>query len=87
MASNARNNGAAVYSTPKSVEIAGCERTMTTAAAGTTRSAAYFTENWKTFLRVSRSFSGSSLEKAGNSMVVMGEAKKVIRTAKFMATE
>lgn len=45
-----------------------------------------FTENWKTFLKVSVSFCGSSLEKAGNSMVVIGVAKKVINTAKFVAT-
>ena len=66
--------------------IAGWERAMMAVAAGTTRSAAYFTENWKTFLSVSFSFCGSSLEKAGNSMVVIGVAKKVINTAKFVAT-
>ena len=55
-------------------------------AAGTTRRAAYFIENWKTFVSVSFSLCGSSLEKAGNSIVVIGVAKKVIKTAKFVAT-
>lgn len=59
---------------------------MIAVAAGTTRRAAYFIENWKTFLSVSFSFCGSSLEKAGNNMVVIGAAKNVIKTAKFVAT-
>ena len=69
------------------MEIAGWDRAMMAVAAGTTRRAAYVTENWKTFLSVSLSFCGLSLEKAGNSMVLIGVAKKVIRTAKFVATE
>lgn len=64
----------------------GFDRAMR-AAAGTTRRAAYFTENWKTFLSVSFSFCGFSLENAGNSTVAIGVEKKVIRTAKFMAVE
>jgi len=47
-----------VYFSPKSVEMAGCDRAMTAAAAGTTRRAAYFTEYWKTFFNVSVSFCG-----------------------------
>ena len=80
MASSARNSGALAYLSPNSVEIACCNRAMTMAATGATRSAAYFTENWKTLLKVSWSFFGFSLEKAGNSMVATGVAKKVIRT-------
>ena len=71
-----RNSGAWVYFSPKSVKIAGCDRAMTAAAAGTTRNAAYFTENWKTFLSVSVSFCGSSLEKAGNSTVDIGVGRR-----------
>ena len=40
----------------------------------------------KTIFSVSLSLSGSSFEKAGNSMVVMGVAKKVSRTVKLLAT-
>jgi len=69
------------------VKIAGCAKTITSAVAGTTRSDAYFTENWKTFPSVSFSFCALSLEKAGKSMVVIGVAKNVINTAKFRATE
>ncbi len=84
MASRARNRGADVYS-GNSTEIPGCDSVITIAAAGTTRSEAYFVENAKTFLSVSRSFWLSSLEKAGKSMVVMGEAKNMIRTEKVVA--
>lgn len=84
MASRARNSGAAGYS-GNSIEIPGRDRVITMAAAGTTRSEAYFMENWKTFLSVSLSFCGSSLEKAGNSIVLTGVAKKVISTTKVLA--
>ena len=56
------------------------------AATGTTRRAAYFTENWKTFLRGCLSLSGLSLLKAGNIMVIIGLAKKPMRTTKLTAT-
>ncbi len=75
-----------LYVDPKSVDTAGSDRLMTRAATGTTRMEAYFMENWKTFLSVSWSFLASSLENAGKSMVVMGVAKKVMRTTKFEAT-
>ena len=75
-----------MYSSPKSVETAGCDRAMRAAAAGTTRRAAYFTENWKTFLSVSVSFWGLSLENAGNSTVDIGVAKKTMKIVKFVAT-
>lgn len=87
MAHKVRKSGAYVYFSPKSVETAGWERTMTAVAAGTTKKAAYFTENWKTFLNVSASFCGFSFENAGKSTVDIGVEKKVIRTAKFIATE
>jgi len=67
------------------VETAGCDSAMTAAAAGTTRTAAYFTEYWKTFLNISSSFCGFSFENAGKSTVDIGVAKKVIRTEKFTA--
>jgi len=69
------------------VKTAGCAKTITSAVAGTIRSDAYFTENWKTFPSISFSFCTLSLEKAGKSTVVIGVAKKVINTAKFRATE
>ena len=59
---------------------------MTSAAEGTTSSAAYFTENWNTRLKVTLSFSGLSFENAGNIMIVTGVAKNVTKTAKLVAT-
>ena len=68
------------------VETAGAERHMMRAATGTTSRAAYLTEYWKAFWRVSLSFWASSLEKAGKRMVVIGVAKKVMSMTKFWAT-
>ena len=76
-----------MYFSPKSVATAGCDRAMTAAATGTTRSAAYFTENWKTLLNVPSSSFGFILENAGKSTVEIGVEKKAIRTAKLVATE
>ncbi len=66
------DRGASAYFSPNRVKTAGCAKTITSAVAGTTRSAAYFTENWKTFPSVSFSFCALSLEKAGKSTVVIG---------------
>jgi len=84
MASRARNSGAA-GNLGNSMEIPGFASAITMAAAGTTSSEAYFMENWKTFLSVSWSFCGSSLLKAGKSMVLTGVAKKVISTTNVLA--
>jgi hypothetical protein len=84
--SKARNRGAELYVPPNKVETAGPDKLMMRAATGTTRSEAYLIEYWKTFLRVSLSLWGSSLENAGNRMVVMGVAKNPMRTTKFTAT-
>lgn len=56
MESNAKNRGAWLYVLPNSVETAGSDSDITRATTGTTSRAAYLTENWKTFCRVSLSF-------------------------------
>jgi hypothetical protein len=43
--------------------------------------------NWKTLFNVPSSSFGFILEKAGKSTVEIGVEKKVIRKAKFVATE
>lgn len=86
MAMSTRKSGAYMYFSPKSMATIGCDRAITAVAAGTVRSAPYFTENWNMLLKVSFSFCASSLEKTGNSTVDIGTEKKVIRTAKFNAT-
>ena len=45
IASNAKNSGAVEYVFPNSVETAGSARHITSAAAGTTKSDAYLTED------------------------------------------
>src|SRR3990172_2091277 len=85
MASSDRNKGALAYLLPNNVETAGCDSAITITATGTTKRAAYLTENWYTLFNASWSFCGSSLEKAGKSIVVTGVAKKVIRTTKVEA--
>lgn len=58
---------------------------MTMVVGGMTKRAAHLMECWKMFCRVWLSFLWFSLEKAGRSMVVIGVAKKVIRTEKVVA--
>lgn len=84
MASRARNRGAA-ENLGNSMETPGFASAITMADTGTTRSEAYFIENWKTFLSVFWSFCGSSLLKAGKSTVLTGVAKKPIKATKVVA--
>jgi len=67
------------------VYTAGLDNAISMKVAGITRRDAYLTEDRKTLLRVSGSFSGLTLEKTGKSVVVTGVTKKVTMTEKFMA--
>jgi hypothetical protein len=84
--SSVKKSGVEAYALGKSVETAGSDKHIMIMVTGTTISEAYLTENWKMFFRVSLSFFASSLENAGNSIVITGVAKKVIRITKFPAT-
>ena len=64
------------YFAPNRAETRGLAKAITATVGGITSKEEYFIELLKTIFSVSLSFSASSFEKAGNSMVVMGVAKK-----------
>ena len=80
-----RKKGASLHFVPTRANTRGFDKAIIITVAGIVSMAAYLTENWNTLLRVSISFSGFSLEKAGKSTVAIGIVKKVIRTVKFRA--
>ena len=60
---------------------------LTSMATGTTNKEPYFTEKSNTLRRVFASVFASSLEKAGNNIVLTGVAKNAIKTTNVLAIE
>jgi hypothetical protein len=82
---NVRKKGASVYVVPTTANTRGSDKTIIINVTGSVSSAPYFTDDWKTTLRVFFSSSALSFEKAGNSTVAIGTVKKDIITVKLMA--